>query len=232
MSRSLTSIAMTVSLLALGQVARADGDASQAPPVAVAPIAPLAAAASQPSAAAAVANDAIVGDAIDDQELSAGLGLAAGGRLTPGGLELQGRFLYRLSQDDWFDGSAGFIFGGTSPGCYLDRGDQLVCDHGAVDGRGVDLSAGVRRRFAGRKGFLPFVRVAIGVRVASFAGDSVTGFAVPLTASAGLRTRVNKFVSVGAEASLNAGIGWFNQGLGAQPQFGFAVIGLVEFALH
>ena len=223
---------MSAALLALPQLVHADGEPLSPPPVAVAPVAPVVVApASQPSASVA-SSDIVIGDAIDDQELSAGLGLAAGGRVTPGGLQLQGRFLYRLSNDDWFDGSAGFIFGGTSPGCYLDRGNFLICDHGAVDGRGVDLAAGVRRRFAGRKGFLPFVRVAIGVRVASFSGDSVTGFAIPLTASAGLRTRVNKFVSVGAEASLSAGIGWFNEGIGAQPQFGFAVTGLVEFALH
>src|SRR5689334_16702460 len=49
---------------------------------------------------------------ISDQNIGAELGLAAGGRVTPGGLRIAGHYLYQLNDVDWFDGSIGFTYGG------------------------------------------------------------------------------------------------------------------------
>src|SRR5690349_16925096 len=47
-------------------------------------------------------------DAIPDQSLGASLGIAGGGRVTVGGFRVQGHYLYQLSDQDWFDGTAAF----------------------------------------------------------------------------------------------------------------------------
>ena len=180
--------------------------------------------------AIARADDAVLPD-IGDREIGAQVGVATGSRTTPGGLRVGGRFLYQLSDQDWFDGEVSFIFGGGTAACFLDRSDAFVCDHGLADGFATELGGGVRRFFAGNAGFRPYVRLGLGARVVRFGADDVTGFAIPIAAGAGLRVRVTDDVAVGGEASLEVGPGWLGHGLGAVFERGFAVGALVEIRL-
>src|SRR5690349_14748930 len=84
---------------------------------------------------------------LGDQGIGAEVGIAAGGRVTPGGLRVGGHYLYQLSAQDWFDGTASFTFGSESAGCYQDQMATLVCEHGFTSGRGVEVAATVRRMF-------------------------------------------------------------------------------------
>ena len=43
---------------------------------------------------------------LPDQSIAAAIGIASGGRVTPGGLRVTGHYLYQLSSSDWFDGTA------------------------------------------------------------------------------------------------------------------------------
>ena len=96
-------------------------------------------------------------DEIGDQAIGAEIGVATGGRVTPGGLRITGHYLYQLSDQDWFDGTAAFTFGGGAAACFRDRTDAFVCDHGLADGDGIELAANVRRMFAAQ-GHVPPVR--------------------------------------------------------------------------
>jgi hypothetical protein len=168
---------------------------------------------------------------MSEQELGAQVGIATGYRVTPGGLRVAGRYLYRLAEVDWFEAHAAFTFGGGGAACFRDRDDVFVCDHAALDGFSGEVGGGVRRLFAARGEFVPYVRAGIAARVARFPADDVTGLAFPLAAAGGIRVRVAPTVAVGAEAAIEVGFGLFSRGLGAEPQLGLAVGGLVEFGL-
>jgi hypothetical protein len=168
---------------------------------------------------------------VRDQELGVRTGLVSGGRVTPGGLRIGGHYLYQLTDEDWFDGALLFTFGGGPAACFRDRQDDLVCDHGRLEGFAGELAVGVRRFFPARGGFVPYARVGAALRVVRFGDDDVTGLAVPLTGGAGMRIRVAPWVAVAAEAQLELGGGLFSRGLGLEPQAGLAIGGAVEFAL-
>ena len=170
---------------------------------------------------------------IPDQGLGAEIGIAGGGRVTPGGLRLSGHYFYQLSSQDWFDGTASFTFGSSDAACFRDRMDYVVCDHGFLDGRAFEGIAQVRRYFTeqGKGKFVPFVRLGVGVAVVRFGGDDVTGLAIPLHAGGGVRAAVSDGVAVAAQADLTAGIGRFGRGMGNEPQFGIAVTAGAEFKL-
>jgi len=165
------------------------------------------------------------------QEIGARTGIAAGGRVTPGGLYLAGEYLYQLSDTDWFDGGFGFVFGAGTASCFRDREDDVLCDHGIAHGFAGELSAGVRRWLLGRGQFVPYVRAGVSLGVATFNKDEVRGLTVPLWVGAGVRARVSEGVAVAAGAVLKAGAGWYNRGLGLEPLAGLLVTVGVDFGL-
>lgn len=165
-----------------------------------------------------------------DQIIGASLGVAIGGRVTPGGLRISGHYHYQLSERDWFDGRATFIFGSTTPECFRDRMDAVICDHGLADGQAAELSANIRRFFSGGQ-YRPFARAGVGIAVVHFGPDGVTGVAFPLHAGVGLRVLLTADVAINAEAELEVGVGAFNRGLGAEPQIGSSVAAGAEFRL-
>jgi hypothetical protein len=185
-------------------------------------------------AGAAHADDAITqtadesDDAIPDQSLGASIGLHGGGNLTPGGLRIAGHYLYQLSEQDWFEGSVGFTFGAGGAECFRDRMDYVICDHGFLDGRGMEVTAAVRRYFAKQGQFVPFARAGVGISVVRFGDDDVTGVALPLHAGGGVRAGVADGVAVIAQTELVAGIGRFNRGMGTEPQLGIAILAGAE----
>jgi hypothetical protein len=167
-----------------------------------------------------------------EQQLVARLGLAIGGRVTPGGLRASGSYLYQLADHDWFDGWLAFTFGGGDAECFRDRADELVCDHGALSGVGGELGAGLRRYFPGGGRFAPYVRGGAALRLVSFGDDELRGVAIPFTLAGGVSARVHRIVAVGAEAGVEAGPAWLGRGLGLEPQLGLVVAAAVEFALE
>lgn len=171
-------------------------------------------------------------DDIGDQGIAAELGLAAGGRVTPGGLRIAGHYLYQLSERDWFDGVASFTFGSGRAACFRDRQDALVCSHGLADGSGIEVSVSIRRLFAPQGAFRPFARVGVGVGLVRFAGDDVSGVTIPLHGGGGVRVAVAPSIAVVAEGELALGVGGFNHGLGGEPQLGFVVTAGAEFRLR
>ena len=234
MSRQLIAIA----LVAAGGTAQAQPvepapDAGPTAPVPTVPpqvptsLAPASAPAPE-APGAPVASD----DEIGDQGISAALGLATGGRVTPGGLRITGHYLYQLSARDWFDGGASFTFGSGSAACFRDRQDALVCSHGLADGSGVEISASIRRLFAPQGAFRPFARVGLGLGLVRFGGDDVSGVAIPLHGGGGVRVTVAPAIAVVAEAELALGFGGFGHGLGFEPQLGLAITAGAEFRLR
>ena len=185
-----------------------------------------------PSVTAAADPEAASEDEIGDQGIGAELGIAGGGRVTPGGLRVAGHYLYQLSDQDWFDGAAAFTFGGGSAACFRDRMDSLVCDHGFVDGRGVEISASVRRLFASQGSFRPFAKAGVGISFVQFSGDDLTGVAIPLHLGGGVRARVAPAVAIVAQGELQLGRGRFGNALGLQPQLGLAITAGAEFRLR
>jgi hypothetical protein len=169
---------------------------------------------------------------LGEQGIGASLGIAAGGRVTPGGLRVSGHYLYQLSAQDWFDGTASFTFGSESAGCYQDRMSTLVCEHGFAKGRGVEVAATVRRMFAAKGAFRPFARAGIGVSLVRFSGDGVNGFAIPVHLGGGLRARVSPAVAVVTQGELQVGLGRFGDELGTEPQVGVAITAGAEFRLR
>jgi hypothetical protein len=165
------------------------------------------------------------------QELGGGLGVEAGGRLSPGGLHLIGDYLYQLSEHDWFDSGLSVTIGGGGAGCFRDRDDDFLCDQGIASGFAAEGFAGVRRFFPGQGVFAPYARAALGARVISFRGDDVTGFAVPVQLGGGIRARVTSTLSVVGGAEVRLGVAWFDRELGAEPHITLAIHGGVEFAL-
>jgi hypothetical protein len=171
-------------------------------------------------------------DDLGDQLIGGGLGLAAGGRTTAGGLRLTGHFLYQLTDQDWFDGIASFTFGGGDAACFRDRDDVVLCDHGLASGGSIEVAAGVRRMFAPQDRFRPFVRAAVGIALVRFGGDDVTGVAIPLHAGAGLRATVSPEVAIVALADATIGLAAFGGGVGGEPQLGLAITAGAEVRLR
>lgn len=169
---------------------------------------------------------------IGDQGIGADVGIATGGRVTPGGLRVAGHYLYQLSSTDWFDGTASFTFGGDAAACAEDGMRTLSCDHGFTSGSGVEISANVRRMFAAQGAFRPFARAGIGIAIVRFGEDGVAGMAVPVHLGAGLRAQVAPSVAIVSQADLQVGLGGFNRGLGAEPQLGLALTAGAEFRLR
>ncbi len=165
------------------------------------------------------------------QEMGARIGLDVGGRVSPGGLLLSGTYLYRLSDQDWLDQSVGFTFGGRGAACFRDRSDDLLCDHGILDGFAIDAAIGLRRYLTSSDEFSPYVRAGIAFRGVVFTGDDVSGFAFPVFAAGGVRAKVAPRVSVVADAMLRTGFAIFNRGLGVEPHASFAVQAGVELVL-
>jgi hypothetical protein len=157
--------------------------------------------------------------------LAAEVGAAGGGGTTPGGLRLGGRYLYRLSDNDWFDGGLGFTFGGPDTACGRTPPDGMECNHGVADGFAGDLALGVRRHFRGQAGFTPFLRGGVFGRVLRFAADDISGAAVGLEAGAGVAAELpgKHDVAIVAGASAFAGRGWLGGGVGGTGQLGMLV---------
>jgi len=191
-----------------------------------APVEPTAGPAPAPAAPVEAA------DEIGDQVIGGGIGIAAGGRSTAGGLRVTGHYLYQLSQQDWFDGIASFTFGGGDAACFRDRADDVVCDHGLAAGGSIEVAAGVRRMFAPQGRFRPFARAAIGIALVRFDSDEVTGIAFAAHAGGGLRAAVSRGVAIVALADATLGIAGFGRGLGGEPQLGLAVTAGAEVRLR
>jgi hypothetical protein len=173
---------------------------------------------------------------LKDQAIGANLGVATGGRVTPGGLRVEGHYLYQLADSDWFDGTASFTFGGGDASCFRDRMNDFLCDHGLADGKGVEVTAAVRHFISGARHmpagkFWPFLRGGVGARIVRFSDDEVTGFAIPLHAGAGMRVSLTEGLALTALAELELGIGRFNQSLGWEPQLGASISAGAEFGL-
>lgn len=209
-----------------------DPAASSAPPDpdASPPSPPSAPAAPSPPAASDAAPAS--SDDLADQALAAQIGLATGGRVTPGGLQITGHYLYQLSDRDWFDGMAGFTFGSSQAGCFRDRQSMRICSHGLTDGFGAELTAAVRRLFPAQGQFRPFARVGLGIGVARYSGDDVTGATFRLHGGGGVRVAVAPSLAVVADGDLQLGFGYFGGGLGNQPQLGLVITAGVEFRLQ
>jgi hypothetical protein len=71
----------------------------------------------------------------------------------------------------------------------------------------------------------------VGIGLARFGDDGVTGLVIPLHAGGGLRASVSEGIAVVAQADLALGVGVFNKGLGAEPQLGLSVVAGAEFTL-
>jgi hypothetical protein len=168
-----------------------------------------------------------------DQAISAMLGAAGGGRSTPGGLLVAGHFYYQLSEMDWFDGSASFVFGSGAADCFRDRMNETVCDHGLADGYAAKLGFSVRRFMPtiASKDFWPFVRAGVGTSIVRFPDDAITGITFSLIGGAGLRASITEAVALTAGADLELGLGAFSNGLGAEPQLGVSISAGAEFKL-
>lgn len=213
-------IALVIVALPIGARADADGP-------------PPAPASSPPPASVTQLADRSADDAgIGDQAIGATLGVSGGGRVTPGGLRVSGHYLYRLADQDWFDGIATFTFGGGAAACFRDRMDTFVCDHKLADGNAAELAATVRRVFAAQGQFRPYARAGVGVSIVRFGNDNVTGVALPLHGGAGVRATVTDSVAIVGEAELVLGFGAFGHHLGFQPQLGLGVFAGAEFRLR
>ncbi|HEX3476774.1 MAG TPA: hypothetical protein VHT91_17225 [Kofleriaceae bacterium] len=227
---------IATALVAAAGAARAQPAPDPAAPGSPAPdtapdASPPAAGALVPRAAAPVATAAPADDDIGDQAISAELGVAAGGRVTPGGLRIAGQYLYQLSDDDWFDGAASFTYGSASAACFRDRSDAVVCQHGLADGAGLELQATIRHVLAPQGAFHPFVRLGVGLGVVRFGRDDVSGFTIPAHGGGGVRVAVAPGIAIVAEGDLVLGFGSFSRGLGSQPQLGLAIAAGAEFRL-
>jgi hypothetical protein len=168
---------------------------------------------------------------MSDQGIGAEIGAAIGGRVTPGGLRLAGHYLYQLSDQDYFDGAASFTYGGGSAGCFRDRMNNFVCDHGLASGGAVEVSASVRRFFGGRDQFWPFARAGVGLAIVRYQDDSVTGLGIPVHVGGGVRAEVSDGIAIVGEGALDIGFGVFNHSLGIEPQVGLAITAGAEFRL-
>ncbi len=172
-----------------------------------------------------------VGDHVADQEIGARLGLRMGGRTTPGGFDIGGVFLYRLTDVLWSDSTVAFVAGSGGAECFRDRGDDVLCDHGQLDGVAGGAHSGIRWVQPGKQGFVPYLRATIGIELINYSDDDVRGLAVPVVLGGGVRARVADRISVGGGADLHIGIARLNRDIGAEPQIALTVRLGVDFAL-
>jgi opacity protein-like surface antigen len=226
MRRRLIAIALAASGAARAQPAPDPAAPGSPAPDAGPPAAPA------PGPTAPVATAAPADDDIGDQAISAEIGVAAGGRVTPGGLRIAGQYLYQLSEDDWFDATASFTYGSASAACFRDRNDAVVCQHGLADGAGLELQATIRHMLAPQGAFHPFVRLGVGLGVVRFGRDDVSGLTIPAHGGGGIRVTMAPGVAIVAEGELVLGFSTFSRRLGSQPQLGLAVAAGVEFRLR
>jgi hypothetical protein len=171
-----------------------------------------------------------------DQAIGASLGVAGGGRVTTGGLRIVGHYFYQLTDSDWFDGTASFTFGSGEPACFRDRMDTFLCDHSLVDGFSAEIAANVRRylgtaRASDDSAYWPYAKLGVGASIVRFADDKVTGLGLPIHVGAGMRMSVSEDIAIAAEATLDVGIGIFNQRMGLEPQLGGSITAGAEFKL-
>ncbi len=168
----------------------------------------------------------------DTQEIGALLGVAMGGNVTPGGVAVEGRYLYRLSELDWLETSVHFSLGGGGKECFRDRDSTFVCEHGLVDGFAAEGSLGLRRYFVGQEQFRPYLRAGLGAQLISYADDGVLGFGLPLYLGAGIRVAVANRVLVVADATARGGAAILNKDLGIEPNLSLTIAAGVEFTLE
>ena len=165
------------------------------------------------------------------QEIGLQGGIAAGGRVTPGGVHLSAWHLYQLSDTDWFDGGIGFVFGSNTASCFRDRQNQVLCDHGLASGFAGKLSIGVRRWLRSQGRFIPYVRGGFAAGVATFSKDEVVGLSLPLWIGAGVRARVSDGVALTGGATVEGGVGWYSRGLGMEPIAALVIFAGADFGL-
>lgn len=169
---------------------------------------------------------------IPEQSIGGSAGLATGSHLTPGGLRVAGHYTYQLTEHEWFDGIAAVTYGGGDAACFTDRQGSFVCDHGMLDGKGLEVVVAVRHYFPVQGAFQPFARAGVGAGIARFGGaDDVTGGTLVGHAGGGMRTQVSDGIAIAAEADFALGVGLFGHAVGAGSQLGLAVLAGVEFAL-
>jgi hypothetical protein len=143
-------------------------------------------------------------------------------------------YLYRLSDNTWFDGEAATAFGSDDRECYYSRAESLslVCDHAGFEGFGVSVAGGVRVFLPPRpSGFQPYIRAGVDLSWEGFSSDEVNGVGLYVHGGAGGRFRVSPRVAVGGEALLLVGPGLYNSDLGVRLLGGLVVQLGVEFAL-
>jgi hypothetical protein len=228
-------------LVALPALAHGDDVVPAVPPAEVVPAAPPVESPVLPPEDSAPAIDAPIVDGnerapagMGDQAISAMIGIAGGGRTTPGGLIVAGHFFYQLSDQDWFDGSASFTFGSSDAECFRDRMDDVLCDHGLADGYAGNFTAGVRRFLpnVASGNYWPFLIGGVGAGVVRFPPeDDTTGITFFALAGAGLRASVADGIAVTAQAQLQLGLGQFSNGVGWEPQLGLNITAGAEFKL-
>jgi hypothetical protein len=170
---------------------------------------------------------------MSDQAIAPMVGVAAGGRTTPGGLVIAGHYYYKLTDQDWADSSASFTFGSAAADCFRDRMDDVLCDHDLADGYAGRITFAVRRFLPGVASdtFWPFARLGVGAGLVRFSDDDVTGITFYGVAGVGLRASVNENVSITGQADLDLGLGQFSGGVGGEPQLGVNITAGAEFKL-
>lgn len=171
-------------------------------------------------------------DSGDSQEIGALLGVAMGGKVTPGGIAAEGRYLYRLSELDWLETSVHFSLGAGGKECFRDRESTFVCEHGLLDGFAAEGSVGLRRYFVGQQQFRPYVRAGVGMQLVSYADDSIIGVGLPLYLGAGVRVAVANRVLVVADATARGGASLLSEDLGIEPNLSLTIASGVEFTLE
>ncbi|HEY5925202.1 MAG TPA: hypothetical protein VIV11_26145 [Kofleriaceae bacterium] len=180
-----------------------------------------------------VATNANAPSDMGDQGIAAMLGVAGGGRSTPGGLLVAGHYYYQLSDQDWFDGSAAFVFGSGDAECFRDRMNVTLCEHGLASGYAGKLGVAARRFMPNlaTETFWPFVRAGLGTALVRFPDDDITGITFSVQVGAGLRASLTEAIALTAEADLELGVGQFSNGLGGEPQLGVNISAGAEFKL-
>jgi hypothetical protein len=172
------------------------------------------------------------GPPVGDQELGARLGLALNlAGIAPGGVRLDGVWLYRLSDRVWFDGRADFTLGGGGSSCTFPATGPSRCDHTVTDGFAALALAGARWFPPASGSVTPWVGGGLGAGLADLTGDDLRGFQLALWASAGARLPVAEGVALAGEGMLSTAATAFGKGIGWQGSVGLAVLLGVDFRM-